>query len=329
MAHRLAALAAATALSIGSGARATAAAGAETFRVAVPGGEIVVTVGPDASPVPRLALVGWIESAARAIGAVFGRFPVPEARLDLRTGGRGRIHGGRTDDLVPHVAIALGRATEAGDLSSDWVLTHEFVHLATPTVSKRQAWFMEGAATYVEPIARARIGLLSGDELWSGLLEGLPKGLPGAGDGGLDVTHTWGRTYWGGALFFLLADVEIRERSGNRRSLDDALRGILEAGGDVRSAWSIERALEAGDRAVGGGWNVLTRLHTAQGTTSPPVDLDELFRRLGVSKSGGRVSYDEAAPLASIRRSLSAPEPRAKADASRRGTDRRTSPGGG
>jgi hypothetical protein len=300
---------------------------AETFRVAASGGGIVVTVGPDAPPVPRPALVAWVEDAARAIAAVFGRFPVPEARLDVRTGGRGHVHGGRTDDLVPHVAVALGRATTPSDLAGDWVLTHEFVHLATPTLSRRHAWFMEGAATYVEPIARARAGRFSADELWEGLLEGLPKGLPKAGDGGLDVTHTWGRTYWGGALFFFLADLEIRERSGGRRSLDDALRGMLAAGGDVRAAWSLEQALEAGDRAVGGGWNVLARLHAAQGSTPVSVDLDALFRRLGVSQADGHVVYDDAAPLASIRRSLSSSAPRAKS-AARRETDPRTSRGG-
>jgi hypothetical protein len=299
----------------------------ETFRVAVPRGEVVVTVGPDASPVPRAALVAWVENSARAITTVFGRFGVPEARLDLRTGRRGRIRGGRTDDLSPHVSISLGSATTPADLAKDWVLTHEFVHVATPTLSKRYAWFMEGAATYVEPIARARVGLLSGDELWEGLLEGLPKGLPLAGDGGLDVTHTWGRTYWGGALFFLLADVEIRERSGGRRTLDDAFRGMLDAGGDVRAGWSLEQALEAGDRAVGGGWNVLSRLHAAYGKTPESVDLDALFRRLGVSRANGRVLYDDAAPLAAIRRSLSSPSGRK--DEARPGSDHRTSPGAG
>ena len=302
-------------------------AGAETFRVAASGGEIVVTVGPDAPPVPRAALVAWVENAARAIVAVFGRFGVPEARLDVRTGGRGRIRGGRTDDLAPHVSLALGRETTPADLAGDWVLTHEFVHLSTPTLSKRYAWFMEGVATYVEPIARVRIGLLSADELWEGLLEGLPKGLPLAGDGGLDVTHTWGRTYWGGALFFFQADLEIRERSENRRSLDDALRGMLREGGDVRAGWTLEQALSAADRGVGEGLNVLSRLHAAQGTTPASVDLDALFRRLGVSRAGGRVLYDDAAPLASIRRALSSAPGRK--DESRRGPDRRTSPGGG
>jgi hypothetical protein len=308
---------------------ASAPAGAETFRVAAQGGEVVVTVGPDAPPVPRAALAGWIENASRAVAAVFGKFPVPEARLDLRTGGRGRIHGGTTDDFAAHVSVAIGRGTTPADLAGDWVLTHEFVHLATPTVSKRHAWFMEGAATYVEPLARARIGLVSADDVWDGLLEGLPKGLPEAGDGGLDVTHTWGRTYWGGALFFLLADVEIRERSGGKRSLDDALRGMLEAGGDVRAGWPLEKALEAGDRAVGGGWNVLSRLHAAQGSSPVSPDLDALFRRLGVSRVGGRVAYDDSAPLASIRRALFARAPQRKAAAARRERGPRTSPGGG
>jgi hypothetical protein len=300
----------------------------ETFSVAAAGGRIVVTVGPDAPPVPRSALVAWIESSARAIAAIFGRFGVPETRLDLRTGGRGRIRSGRTDDLVPHVSLSLGRDTNPQDLAADWMLTHEFIHLATPTLPRRYAWFMEGAATYVEPLARARTGLLAVDALWEGLIEGLPNGLPRAGDGGLDVTHTWGRKYWGGALFFLLADLEIRERSQGRRSLDDGLRGMLAEGGDVRAGWTLEQALDAADRGVGEELNVLSRLHAAQGTTPVTVDLEALFRRLGVSRVGGRVVYDDAAPLASIRRALSAsvaPSPAAAPP----GTGRRTSRGGG
>jgi hypothetical protein len=280
----------------------------ETFRVAVPGATVVVTSGPGAPPVPREALVAWIENAARAVKSVFGRFGVPEARLDLRTGGPGRIHGGHTDDLEPHVSVALGSGTTPADLSADWVLTHEFVHLATPTLRRRSAWFMEGAATYLEPLARARIGIFDVRELWAGLIEGLPNGLPLVGDGGLDVTHTWGRTYWGGALFFLLADLEIREKSGGRRSLDDAFRGILAEGGDVRAGWTLDEALAAGDRGVGEGLNVLTRLHAAQAHTAVSVDLEALFRRLGVSRAGGRVILDDAAPLAAVRRALTSGE---------------------
>jgi hypothetical protein len=67
--------------------------------------------------------------------------------------------------------------------------------------------------------------------VWRDLIEGLPHGLPRAGDRGLDFTPTWGRTYWGGAMYCLLADVEIRKRTGNRHGLQDALRGVLAGGG--------------------------------------------------------------------------------------------------
>jgi len=95
--------------------------------------------------------------------------------------------------------------------------------------------------------------------MWFELVRDMPEGLPQSGDEGLDHTHSWGRTYWGGALFCFLADVKIRQQTQNKKGLQDALRGLLEAGGDMREDWPIEKALEAGDRAVGG--NVLIKLY--------------------------------------------------------------------
>ena len=140
--------------------------------------------------------------------------------------------------------------------------------------------------------------------MWKGLVWGLPHGLPEHGDQGLDNTHTWGRTYWGGALFCLLADLEIREKSENRRSLDDALRGVLAAGGTAAVRWNIERALDEGDRAT--GVTVLRPLHERMGSGPVPVDLPALFQRLGVVVRGESVSFDETAPLAAVRRSITA-----------------------
>ena len=61
-------------------------------------------------------------------------------------------------------------------------------------------------------------------------------------DRGLDRTRTWGRTYWGGALFCLMADVEIRKQTGNRVGLQDALRTILSAGGSIDKKEVADRA---------------------------------------------------------------------------------------
>ena len=112
-------------------------------------------------------------------------------------------------------------------------------------------WLSEGIASYVEPIVRVRAGTLAPEKLWRDLVEGLPQGLPEAGDEGLEKTHTWGRTYWGGSLYCLLADLRIREQTGNARSFDDVMRAVVATGADVESHWEVARLLDVGDAATG------------------------------------------------------------------------------
>jgi len=89
-------------------------------------------------------------------------------------------------------------------------------HFAFPSVAENHHWIEEGISTYVEPIARVQAKHLDANEMWFELVRDLPQVLPGRGDRGLDHTHTWGRTYWGGALYCLLADVQIRRETHNR-----------------------------------------------------------------------------------------------------------------
>ena len=125
-------------------------------------------------------------------------------------------------------------ATEDDELKNDWVMTHEMVHYAFPSVAAEHHWLEEGIATYVEPIARLEAGQIHAAKVWGDLVRGLPFGLPQPGDEGLDHTPTWGRTYWGGAMFCLLADVRIRRATNNRYGLRDALRAIVVAGGNMQ-----------------------------------------------------------------------------------------------
>ena len=91
------------------------------------------------------------------------------------------------------------------------------------------------------------------------MVHDMRKGEPAAGDQGLDQTHTWGRTYWGGALFCLVADVKIRRETQNRKGLQDALRAIVAQGGTIDHDWPLDQALAIGDRAT--GTHVLTRMY--------------------------------------------------------------------
>jgi hypothetical protein len=184
------------------------------------------------------------------------------------------------------------------ELADDWVMTHEMIHLGFPTLARRHHWMEEGLATYAEPLARR----LPPERIWRDLVEGLPQGLPGTGDRGLDFTPTWGRTYWGGALFWMLADIRIHERTANQKGIADALRGIRAAGGTVDASWSIERVIETGDRAT--GVPVLRELYQRMKDRPEPVDLEALWQQLGISLREGKVEFDDRAPLAKVRRAI-------------------------
>ena len=249
----------------------------------------------------------WIGTAAKAVSHYYGRYPVDQVLI------RVKARSGRSDDTgttygdEDGAMIDLGVGAEAAPekLQQDWVMTHEMVHLAFPRAADNQHWAEEGQATYVEPVARALIGDLSVEYLWQETLEGMPKGLPQEGDQGLDNTATWARTYWGGALFYLLADVQIRERTHNRYGLRDALRAVVAAGGSVKVAWPLEKSFAIGDKAV--GVPVLEELYAQMKDKPVDTDLPALWKKLGVTLQDGKISYDDSAPDAAIRKAITAP----------------------
>ncbi len=275
-------------------------------QIELPGSRIDVVFESNDTGVARERLLAWVEEAGRAVSDYYGRFPVRRLEVRIRsvggdTIGSGKTFGTRAGGLIK---VDVGRSTTEAHFARDWLMTHEMVHLAFPDVPERHHWIEEGIATYVEPIARARRGKLTEEQLWADIMRDLPQGLPEAGDRGLDFTPTWGRTYWGGTLFCLLADVEIHRRTANEKGLDDALRGILDAGGSINEDWSLERVLSTGDRAT--GVPVLQELYAQMKAEPHPVDLEELWRKLGIERRGRSVILKDAAPLASVRRAIAA-----------------------
>jgi hypothetical protein len=274
--------------------------------ITVAGSRIDVLFEPEKIGGSRENLIQWVRAAAEWVSAYYGRFPVPHVCVRVMTIEGSGVHNGRTwGKPVPHIVISVGRMTNLEDLRRDWTMTHEMVHLAFPSVPENHHWIEEGTATYVEPIARVQAGYLAPSRMWSDLVRDLPQGLPGSGDEGLDVTHTWGRTYWGGALFCFLADLEIHQQTHNQKGLQDALRGILAAGGNIIEDWPLERALEAGDRAT--STHVLENLYAEMKTEPSTVSLAQLWSELGIKRiSSGEVSFADDAPLASARKSITA-----------------------
>jgi hypothetical protein len=279
-------------------------AASASAQIEMGGGRIDVAFESKGTGVQQTMILTWIKTAASAVTNYYGRYPVAHVLVRVQSIAGDRIESGRTFGTRDggQITIAVGRSTTQAHFDADWLMTHEMVHLAFPNVPDRHHWIEEGLATYVEPIARVRIGRLGEEQVWADVVRDLPQGLPKQGDRGLDFTHTWGRTYWGGALFCLLADIEIRRRTANGKGLDDALRGILAAGGSIAVDWDLARALEAGDRAT--GVPVLQELYGRMRAAPSQVDLDHLWRELGIESHGQTVALRNDAPLAAVRRAI-------------------------
>ena len=271
----------------------------------VGGGRLRVFFGDGSFDAPPQTLFDWVQRSAAAVAGYYGRFPVPEAYVGLFPAPGYGVQGGKAFPFrVPTINVGFGAASDRAALDRDWVLVHEMVHLAFPSVPRRHHWIEEGLATYVEPVARAVHGAMDPLAVWSQFVDGMPQGLPAPGDRGIDRTPTWGRTYWGGALFCLLCDVEYVRRSDGRAGLREALRGILEAGLDMRAQAELAPTLDVADAAAGVA--VMRPLYERWRESAVAVDLAALWRSLGVRREGDGVGFDEAAPLAAVRRRITA-----------------------
>jgi hypothetical protein len=277
--------------------------GNDTATLKIPGATIDVTLPDGPMKLSHDELLGWVKNSASTVADYYGRFPVPHLTLKMRSAnGSGIRHGvtyARDGGLI---LISVGRDADIAATKEDWVLVHEMIHLAFPSMEDDQHWIEEGISTYVEPVARAREGGMAVKEVWGTFVRDMPKGEPGPDDHGLDNTHTWGRTYWGGAIFCLLADVRIRERTKNRKGLEDALRGINHGGGNINEDWDIQKTLAMGDKAT--GTTVLLDLYQSMRDKPDPVDLDQLWTKLGIAMKDGDVEFNDKAPESNIRRAI-------------------------
>jgi len=272
------------------------------------GAVLQVDIAEGPLDLPVSTVLAHIQAAANAVTAYYGRFPVDRARILVLpvAGGRGVMQGTTWGDMrgwEGFTRLRLGQHTTVDDLKDDWTTTHELVHMAFPTMPDDQHWIEEGLATYIEPLARVMTGELQPRKVWGDMFRDMHQGEPQPGDQGLDRTHTWGRTYWGGALFCLSADVAIRRQTHNRKGLRDALQAIVAAGGAINHEWDLPQALTIGDTAT--GTHVLTNLYAAWKDTPVTVDLPQLWSQLGVEPGpAGGVQFNNHAPLAAIRQAI-------------------------
>jgi hypothetical protein len=268
-------------------------------------GSATIDIGWHGAPadVGRSGLLEWIERSGTIVRGYYGNFPVDAVTVTVTVDETDHVGSGRTFGLPrPHIEVSVGRHVTAQALNDDWVLVHEMIHLALPAVADEHNWLAEGIATYVEGIARTQAGNMTDANLWMEYVDAMPRGLPQANDRGLDHTHSHARTYWGGALFCLIADVRIHEFTHNHAGLQEALRAIGRVGAGMATQWPIERILATGDEAT--RTTVLSDLYHSMKDQPAAPDLNALWVDLGISLTDGTLHFDDSARLAQVRRAI-------------------------
>jgi hypothetical protein len=285
-------------------ARAAETTSAVTIEVA--GSRLRIEPRGDPPVAANAELTEWVRRSAAIVSRYYGYFPLDAVTVRITIVDGTRVITGHANAWPqPVIDVAVGRQVKAAALQGDWILVHEMIHLALPDVGEEHSWLAEGLATYVEGVARVQAGNMTVESLWSEYVAQMPKGLPSATDRGLDHTHTWGRTYWGGALFCLQSDVRILSETRGRLGLRDALRAIGHQSGGMRSDWPIAKVLYLGDEAT--GTHVLSSLYLAMRDSATAPDLSTLWQQLGIEIHGDQLRFTDAAPLAAVRRSITAP----------------------
>jgi hypothetical protein len=271
-------------------------AGAQASEARDPAGEIELLVMDGAFKASTDEIADWVRATALANADLWHGFPVARSTVViLPVPGEVHVPTGHviaTGGIMVFVQVGAEIAPRA--LYDEWVLVHEFIHLGTPYIRDTGEWFNEGLATYLEPIIRYRAGWRSAESVWEEWTGWMGRGLEPMTTG-LEN----GNPYWGGALFALTADIQLRRLTGGRLGLEDCARLILAKEGDVSVTAKTMGTLAIGDS--NSPEPVLTRLAAAH-LPGAPMDLDALFASLGVHKSAdGKIEFDDSASLADVR----------------------------
>jgi hypothetical protein len=258
----------------------------------------------------------WIESAARNVVQLYGRFPVDSLQIVVASTPRGR-------DPVPWAYVARGggaaihlfvnASRPAAEFDRDWSLTHEMSHLFLPYVASRDAWLYEGVPTYLQNVLMARGGAISPDEAWQRMQAGFLRGARTAPQLSLAKANErvgfgpYLRVYWGGAALMLEADLRLRKQSGGTQSLATALEQLRRCCASEQRRWTADEIIARLDELTGG--TVFSEIVHRQFSVDGFPDYEALFAQAGVSMTPAGVQYDASAPWAADRAALTQPLP--------------------
>ena len=258
------------------------------------------------------AIIGWIRDTAGYVSLAYGRFPNPDAHVVVMPVGE---NGLQSDSPVPFgrvvrdggesIELFVDERRPIEDFYDDWTATHEFSHLMLPFLQSTHRWISEGFAQYYQNVLLARAGRYEVQRAWQKLYEGFERGRKSRPELSPNEASRRGvgaatmKIYWSGAILALMADVELRQRSAGRESLDDVLDRLQRCCLPAAERWAGPQLLERLDSFI--EEPVFMPLYRQYADEEGFPDIAPLFRRLGIEIEDGRVALHDDAELAPVR----------------------------
>jgi hypothetical protein len=258
------------------------------------------------------AIIEWILDTAANVSLAYGRFPNPGAHVVVMPVDNGSW---QSDSPVPFgrvvrdggesIELFVDERRPIEDFYDDWTATHEFSHLMLPFLQPSHRWISEGFAQYYQNVLLARAGRYEVQRAWQKLYEGFERGRKSRPELSPNEASRRGvgaatmKIYWSGALLALMADVELRQRSAGRESLDDVLDRLQRCCLPAAERWTGPQLFGKLDSFV--AEPVFMPLFRQYADTEGFPDIAPLFRRLGIEIEDGRVALRDDAELAEIR----------------------------
>ena len=266
-------------------------------------------------PLELAPLAEWVRSTAENIALTYGRFPNPNANVVLIPI---RDVGWDSDAAVPYgqvvrdggetIELMINPDRPVADFYKEWTPTHEFSHLLLPYLDRKQRWISEGFAQYYQNVLLARAGQYTAEDAWQRIYAGLERGrdsAPGLSPNdaaGTRERNTRMKVYWSGASLALMADVELRRRSGGAESLDRVLDRFQRCCLPSPRSWSGVELFEKFDALL--DKPLFMNLYRQYADAADFPDARPLLGQLGIEVRDGQFHLSDNAELALIREAI-------------------------
>ncbi len=191
----------------------------------------------------------WLQRISSAVFETLGEYPF-EVNLYLHRNENKNepvpwAHTVRDDEEGVHFYVCADYSL--GDFMNDWTAPHEISHLSIPYLGKKNLWFSEGYASYMQYRVMLQADVLTADEMTDRYISKLQNISPVydsderflALSGQLRSQHNYPAVYWGGACLFMQADSMlksernmslpeiIKQYQSRGRSTDDNLDDLI------------------------------------------------------------------------------------------------------